>query len=132
MFRSRSLLYVPATICLGLAGVLANGGCATTHEWENPVKGAFVMETDVVIPDPVILSKSRNHVVKWFSWPGTTLKISFADTTVFPALKCTANKCDSGPIAAEAALKDFDYTATVTGLDARAAASKDPKVRIKY
>jgi len=134
-----------ALLALVLATAAAGGaGCAThrTHpyaEFDPTTKGALVIADDVVVPDPLPVSKSKKQMVTWASFPGTTLTITFAAPSPFPKLHCEKNVCKSGPIDEKAVDNPYPYRASVAGLASPYPASPaekkppgDPTVIIEY
>jgi hypothetical protein len=126
------------------ASAASGAGCAThrTHpyaEFDPPTKGVLVIANDVVIPDPLPVSEKKKETVKWASFPGTTLSITFDAPSPFPDLHCNNNHCESGPIKEKSAYKAYAYHAGVSvgpsSSPASSAAQKpsgDPTVVIEY
>jgi len=89
----------------------------------------IVAATDAAVPDPGSLSKKQKQEADWYSWPGSTLMIQFADPSLFPKLTCRGNHCASGPIKEEAAEKPYGYHARVSFGEQKA--SVDPTIWIQ-
>ena len=129
-------------LVLILAVAAGGAGCAHTHPYAkfDPItKGALVIADDIVVPDPLPVSKTKKQMVTWVSFPGTTLQITFDAPSPFPRLHCNKNKCESGPIDENAVDNPYGYHASVTGLASSNPASRaeqrppgDPTVIIEY
>ncbi|MCA1612014.1 MAG: hypothetical protein ABR610_11435 [Thermoanaerobaculia bacterium] len=126
------------------ACVAGGAGCAThrTHpyaEFDPQTKGVVVIGDDVVVPDPVPVSEKKKEMLKWVSFPGTTLTITFDEPTPFPRLHCTNNVCESGPIKEKSEHRAYDYHARLGSAPSSNTATSpyqkpggDPKVIIEY
>jgi hypothetical protein len=131
--RGALLALVLATSAAGVDGCKAQ----RTHpyaDFDPPTKGVFVIADDVVVPDPLPVSRDKKQVVHWASFPGTTLTVTFDAPSPFPKLKCEKNVCKSGPIDEKAAYNPYHYRASVAG-PAPLAEQKpagDPTVIIEY
>lgn len=132
-----------AVLTLLMGMLAAGGGCAThrTHpyaEFDPPIKGAIVLANDIVVKDPLLVSKPKKEKLRWVSFPGTTLTITFDEDPLPFRVHCQRNQCQSEPVDGSANHKVYAYHATVTGglpdpeFPARAKAPSDPKVIIEY
>lgn len=132
-------------LALVLVASAAGGAACATHrthpyaEFDPKTKGVLVIADDLVIPDPLPVSRNKNEKVHWVSFPGTTLTITFEGPSPFSDINCNNNHCQSGPIKESAAYKAYDYHAQVSsGPSSKPASSADqkppgdPKVIIEY